>query len=209
MSPAQEKTYTPRLKTRYAEVIVVEMGKRLGVDNPWALPRLAKIVLNMGVGQGKEDIKYFDQMKEDLSLLTGQASETRRAKKSIAGFKIRKGQAIGLRCTLRGVRMWEFLDRLISIALPRIRDFRGLEPNAFDGDGNYNLGLREHHIFPEINVMKSPKAHGINITFVTTGRDKEQSRLLLELLGFPFRKIVAAKGTLVSKKAVVAEKVGG
>lgn len=204
-----KETYVPRLKALCHEVVVAEMKKRLGVENPWALPRLSKAVVNMGVGEGKEDVKYFDQIKEDLSLITGQAPEVRRAKKSIAGFKIRQGQAIGLRCTLRGARMWEFLDRLVSVALPRIRDFRGLEPNAFDGDGNFNLGLREHHIFPEVNVMKSPKAHGLNITFVTTGRDKEQSKLFLELLGFPFRKAVASKSGTSSKKTVVTEKVGG
>lgn len=186
----------PRLKTLYDDVILAELKKRFGLDNSWALPRLEKIVVNMGVGQGKEDIKYFDQMKEDLSLLTGQAPAVRRAKKSIASFKTRQGQPIGLKVTLRSHRAWEFLDRLIAVALPRIRDFRGLDPNAFDGDGNYNLGLREHHIFPEVNSIKSPRTHGMNITFVTTARDKEKSKAILEMLGFPFRKIAAKEGQL-------------
>lgn len=186
----------PRLKTLYDDVILAELKKRFLLDNSWAVPKLEKIVVNMGVGQGKEDMKYFDQMKEDLSLLTGQAPAVRRAKKSIASFKTRQGQPIGLKVTLRSRRAWEFLDRLIAIALPRIRDFRGLDPNAFDGDGNYNLGLREHHIFPEVNSIKSPRTHGMNITFVTTAKDKEKSKAVLEMLGFPFRKTAAKEGQL-------------
>ncbi|MBI4064052.1 MAG: 50S ribosomal protein L5 [Elusimicrobia bacterium] len=187
------KDYTPRLKALYRQVVVEEVKKRHNLKNPLQVPRLQKIVVNMGVGQGKEDVKYFDRIKEDLALITGQAPDVRRAKKSIAGFKIRQGNPIGARVTLRGNRMWEFLDRLTSVALARIRDFRGLREDAFDEHGNYNLGLKEHHIFPEVDLEQSPRAHGMNITIATTGRDKPLNQTTLELLGLPFRKTTANK----------------
>ncbi|MBI4368823.1 MAG: 50S ribosomal protein L5 [Elusimicrobia bacterium] len=180
--------FVPRLKALYKAVVTQEVMRRHGLKNIWEVPRLQKIVVNMGVSQGKDDVKFFDQMKEDLSFITGQAPDVRRAKKSIAGFKIRQGQPIGLMVTLRREKMWEFLDRLLAISLARIRDFRGLEPRGFDRDGNYNLGLREHHIFPEVSLERSPKAHGLNITVTTTSRNPEQVKTVLELLGFPFRK---------------------
>lgn len=183
----------PRLRGHYREVVVPEVMKRFSLENIWQVPRLNKIVVNMGVGQGKEDAKYFDQMKEDMTKIVGQSPLVCRAKKSIAGFKIRKGQPIGLKVTLRHARMWEFLDRLNSIALPRIRDFRGLDNNAFDSNGSYNLGLTEHHIFIEIDLEKSPKAHGMNISFVMSRSPKEQTQATLQLLGMPFKKPVQAK----------------
>lgn len=192
-APTQTQAYRPRLKALYGQVITPELQKRFDVKNPWAVPRLSKIVVNMGVGQGKEDMKYFDQVKEDLSSLTGQMAETRRAKKSIAGFKLRQGQPIGLKVTLRGDRMWEFLDRLASMALPRIRDFRGLDTRGFDSHGHYNLGLREHHIFPEVSLDKTPKGHGLNVTFVITKADKARAQATLELLGLPFRKVATGR----------------
>ncbi|MBI2070886.1 MAG: 50S ribosomal protein L5 [Elusimicrobia bacterium] len=197
VSEAPNRDYTPRLKALYKAVVVSEVMQRFSLKNIWQAPRLTKIVVNMGVGQGKEDVKYFDQMKEDLSLITGQLPDVRRAKKSIASFKVRQGQPIGLRVTLRGDRMWEFLDRLTTIALARIRDFRGLDGGAFDEGGNYNIGLREHHIFPEVSLERSPRAHGMNITIVTTADSTEQVRTTLELLGLPFRKQAKgkAKGT--------------
>ncbi|MEK6544844.1 MAG: 50S ribosomal protein L5 [Elusimicrobiota bacterium] len=190
MASVSKTDYKPRLEALYNEVVVPEIKKKFSLQNRWQVPRLMKIVVNMGVGQGKEDIKYFDQMKEDLGVITGQAPAVRRAKKSISTFKLRQGQPIGLCVTLRRQRMWEFLDRLHVMALPRIRDFRGLPLNAFDGQANYNMGVREHHIFPEVNLEKSPKAHGMNISFVTTGADRAHVRTMLELLGLPFRKDV-------------------
>lgn len=194
VAAAADKNYTPRLKALYHGVVVEEIRKKFSLSNVWKVPRLEKIVVNMGVGQGKEDVKYFDQMKDDLSRLTGQLPEVRRVKKSIATFKIRQGQPIGLRVTLRQTRMWEFLDRLTNVALPRIRDFRGLNTDAFDGLGNYNLGLREHHIFPEVSLERSPRAHGMNVTIVTSSTNTEHVRTLLELLGFPLRKTARGKG---------------
>ncbi|MEK7287257.1 MAG: 50S ribosomal protein L5 [Elusimicrobiota bacterium] len=187
------KDYTPRLKALYKGVVVEEVKKRFFLENIWQVPRLRKIVVNMGVGQGKEDVKYFDQMKEDLSFLTGQTPCVRRAKKSIATFKIRQGQAIGLKVTLRASRMWEFLDRLTNICLPRIRDFRGLATEAFDAQGNYNLGLKEHHIFPEVSLERSARAHGMNVTIVTSSTSAAHVLSVLELLGMPFRKSTKAK----------------
>jgi large subunit ribosomal protein L5 len=142
----------------------------------------------MGLGEGKADVKSVDHLREDLYAIAGQAPVACRAKKSIAGFKIRKGQNIGLKVTLRRARMWEFLDRLTSVALPRIRDFRGLDPKAFDANGSYNLGLREHHIFPEVNLEKSPRSHGLNVTFGLTRALPVRAQAVLELLGLPFRK---------------------
>ena len=152
-----------------------------------AAPKLTKIVINIGVKEAREDIKVMDIAKNDLSAIAGQAAQVRRAKKSISNFKLREGMPIGVRVTLRGAKMYEFMERFINIAAPRIRDFQGFNP-SFDGRGNLNLGIREHYIFPEIDVEKSPKAYGMNITFVTTANDDESGRLLMDYMGMPFRK---------------------
>ncbi|MBI3298022.1 MAG: 50S ribosomal protein L5 [Elusimicrobia bacterium] len=184
-----EKTPTaPRFKTLYIEVIVPAFRKDLGKDNIHSVPRFEKIVVNMGVSEAKENIQALDQARDELAMITGQLPQVRRAKKSISNFKLREGMPIGLRVTLRGDRMWEFLDRLISTAVPRIRDFRGLEPKGFDGRGNYNLGVKEHHIFPEVNLEKSPKARGLNITFVTSADNDQDGFELLDRMGMPFKK---------------------
>lgn len=177
-----------RLKELYDKQVVSELQKRLGMTNRYAVPRLLRIVISMGVSEAKENIKVLDAAAEDIAAITGQKPEIRRAKKSISNFKLRQGMPIGLRVTLRRDRMYEFLDRLINAAIPRIRDFRGLNPKGFDGRGNYNLGLQEQHIFPEVNLEKSEKVRGMNITFVTSARRDEEGRELLSLMGFPFRK---------------------
>jgi large subunit ribosomal protein L5 len=177
---------TPRLKKFYFEKVVDLIG---GEDaNPHSVPRISKIVINIGVSEAKENVQVLDSAREELAMITGQLPQIRRAKQSISNFKLREGMPIGVRVTLRGDRMWEFLDRLISLAIPRIRDFRGLEPKGFDGSGNYNLGLKEQLIFPEINVEKSPKQRGMNITIVTTASADQDSLTLLRALGFPFKK---------------------
>jgi large subunit ribosomal protein L5 len=177
----------PRLKASYQTVVVPEMVKRLGLKNPMQVPRLVKVVVNMGVNDAKEDIKSMDQAAIELGAITGQKPQVRRAKKSISNFKLRQGMPIGLRVTMRGVRMYEFLDRFINTAIPRIRDFRGLDPKAFDGRGNYNLGLTEQHIFPEVEMDKSPKIRGFNVTIVTTAGQDAPARELLSLFGMPFK----------------------
>jgi large subunit ribosomal protein L5 len=177
---------TPRLKKHYAEKVVPVLG---GDDaNPYAVPRMKKIVVNIGVSEAKDNVQVLDTAREELAMITGQMPQIRRAKKSISNFKLREGMPIGVRVTLRGDRMYEFMDRLISTAIPRIRDFRGLEPRGFDGTGNYNLGLKEQLIFPEINVEKSPKQRGMNITFVTTAGSDGASLELLRHMGMPFKK---------------------
>lgn len=177
----------PRLLERYQREIVPELAKRLGRKNPLSLPRLEKIVVNMGVGRALQDKKYLEEAVDALSLITGQKPVVTRARKSVAGFKVRRGMAIGCMVTLRRRRMYEFLDRLISLALPRVRDFRGLNPKAFDGHGNYNLGLSEQFVFPELNPDRYSRPQGMNITIVTTTESDEEARLLLQLLGMPFR----------------------
>ena len=162
--------------------------KQLGVKSVMASPKLTKIVINVGVSEAKDNIQAIDQAKEDISLITGQAPQIRKAKKSISNFKLREGLPIGVRVTLRGIKMYEFLDRFISLACPRIRDFQGFSDGLFDGRGNLNLGLKEQHIFPEIDMERSPKARGMNITFVTTAKTDEEGKALLEMLGFPFKK---------------------
>lgn len=178
----------PRLKKFYLEKVVPEIMDELGLENPLQAPKLVKIVVNMGVSEAKENVQALDAAREELAQIVGQQPQIRRAKKSISNFKLREGMPIGVRATLRGDRMFEFMDRLISTAVPRIRDFRGLEPNGFDGRGNYNLGLKEQHIFPEINLEKSQKARGMNITFVTTAGNDDNGRGLLAKLGMPFKK---------------------
>lgn len=177
----------PRLKIYYHKEILPLLLKR-EYKNTMAVPRLQKIVLNMGVGEASRNIKSLDFALEELTKITGQKPVTRRAKKAISSFKLREGMPIGASVTLRGDRMWEFLDRLVSIALPRVRDFRGLSTDAFDGRGNYTIGLKDQLIFPEIDYAKVDKARGMNITFVTSARTDDEARTLLLHLGMPFRK---------------------
>ncbi|MER3426615.1 MAG: 50S ribosomal protein L5 [Pyrinomonas sp.] len=177
----------PRLKEKYRNEVVPALAKEFGIENPMAIPRLEKIVINMGLGEATQNVKMLDTAAEELAAIAGQKPVITRAKKSIASFKLRKGMPIGAMVTLRGDRMYEFLDRLISIALPRVRDFRGVSPDSFDGRGNYTLGIREQLIFPEIDFNKVDKLRGMNISIVTTARNDEQARALLRGLGMPFR----------------------
>ncbi|HBU69787.1 MAG TPA: 50S ribosomal protein L5 [Elusimicrobia bacterium] len=182
------KNYTPRIKETYNKGIVAEMMKKFSYSNINEVPRLEKIVINLGLNEAKENIKVVDIASAEMGAIAGQKPKLCKAKKSISNFKIRQGMPIGLKVTLRGDRMYEFFDRLVNVAIPRIRDFRGLEPNSFDGQGNYNLGLTEQYIFPEINVEKSDKTRGMNITIVTSAINDSQARELLVLLGMPFKK---------------------
>jgi large subunit ribosomal protein L5 len=176
-----------RLRERYQKEIAPAVSKEFGITNPMAVPRLDKIVINMGMGEAVANAKILDTATEELRAIAGQKPIITKAKKSIAAFKLRQGMPIGVMVTLRGDRMYEFLDRLISIALPRVRDFRGVSPKAFDGRGNYTLGVREQLIFPEIDFNKVDKTRGMNISIVTTARNDEQARSLLKGLGMPFR----------------------
>jgi large subunit ribosomal protein L5 len=178
----------PRLKVRYNSEIRAQLKDELGLSNPMMVPRLEKIVLNMGVGAALQQPKLLEGAVADLSLITGQKPVITRAKKSIAGFKLRAGNAIGVRTTLRGDRMWEFFDRLVSLAIPRIRDFRGLNPRSFDGHGNYTFGVTEQLIFPEIDYDKVDATRGMDITIVTTARTDAEGRALLAAFDFPFRR---------------------
>jgi large subunit ribosomal protein L5 len=177
----------PRLKERYRQELVPGLQRDLGYQNPMQVPRLEKIVINVGVGDAARDAKALDGALEDLATITGQKPMVTKAKKSIASFKLRTGMSIGAKVTLRGDRMWEFLDRLLATALPRIRDFRGLDPGAFDGRGNYTLGLTEQLVFPEIDYDKIDAVRGMDVTVVTTARDDHEGRALLRALGFPLR----------------------
>jgi large subunit ribosomal protein L5 len=181
-------TEAPRLKRRYNESVRTQLKADLGLGNIMEVPRLDKIVLNMGVGQALQQQSLLDGAVADLTVISGQKPVVTRAKKSIAGFKLREGNAIGAKVTLRGDRMWEFFDRLISLAIPRIRDFRGLPPNAFDGHGNYTFGITEQLIFPEIDYDKIDTTRGMDITIVTTGRTDSEGRALLAAFGFPFKR---------------------
>jgi large subunit ribosomal protein L5 len=176
-----------RLKDRYNEEIAPALKERFGIENPMRIPRLEKIVVNMGVGEASQNSRALDGAMEDLAKITGQRAQMRRARKSIAGFKIREGMPVGARVTLRGERMWEFLDRLVSVALPRVRDFRGISPNSFDGRGNYALGLKEQLIFPEVSYDAIDTTRGLDVAVVTTTESDEEARELLRLLGMPFR----------------------
>jgi large subunit ribosomal protein L5 len=176
-----------RLKDRYASDVVPALAKEFGYKNVMAIPRIEKIVVNMGLGEATQNAKIVDTGADELGRVTGQKPVVTRAKKSIAQFKVRKGMPIGTMVTLRGERMWEFLDRLVSVALPRVRDFRGVSPRGFDGRGNYTLGLKDQLLFPEIDYMKVDKARGMNISVITTAKTDEESRKLLQLLGMPFR----------------------
>ena len=178
---------TPRVKEKYTKDIVPALEKQLGITNINKVPRLTKIVVNMGVGAAAADANLLEGAVADMRVITGQQPAITRAKKSIAGFKIREGMAIGCKATLRGDRMWEFLDRLLSTALPRVRDFRGLNPNSFDSRGNYTMGITEQLIFPEVDYDKIDRTRGMDITFVTTAEDDESARALLDALGFPFK----------------------
>jgi len=182
------ETYVPRLKARYDEEIRGRLKEELGLDSIMQVPRVSKITLNMGVGDAKTDAKLLDSAVEELSIIAGQRAEVRRARKSIAAFKLREGMAVGARVTLRGARMYEFLDRLVAIALPRIRDFRGLPTKAFDGRGNYSLGVREQLIFPEIDYDKVDRIRGMQINICTSAPNDEEGKRLLELMGMPFAK---------------------
>ena len=188
-----ERSYVPRLKTAYRERIVGQLQQELGLANAMQVPRLEKVVINMGVGDALRDGRMLEAAVEDLQTITGQKPVITKARKSIAGFKLREGQQIGAKVTLRGDRMWEFIDRLVAVSIPRIRDFRGLNAKAFDGKGNYTLGLTEQLIFPEIDYDKVAKVRGMDITVVTTARNDEEGRALLVALGFPFEGIPVAQ----------------
>jgi large subunit ribosomal protein L5 len=180
------ETYVPRLKQRYDEEIRPQLKDDLELDSIMQVPRVTKITLNMGVGEAKTDAKALDAAIEELTLISGQRAQVRRAKKSIASFKVREGMPVGARVTLRGARMYEFLDRLASIALPRIRDFRGLDTRAFDGRGNYSIGIREQIIFPEIDYDKVPAIRGLDVAITTSAESDEHGLALLAALGLPF-----------------------
>ncbi len=177
-----------RLKERYRKEVAPSLGKELGIDNVMAIPRVEKVVLNMGLGEAVANPKVLDGAVDELSSIAGQRAVLTKAKKSIATYKLREGMPIGARVTLRGDRMYDFLDRLINIALPRVRDFRGVPTKAFDGRGNYTLGIKDHFIFPEIDYAKTDKSKGLNVTIVTTAGRDDQARQLLKELGMPFGK---------------------
>ena len=176
-----------RLKDKYRNEIAPALKEKFEIENPMRIPGLEKIVVNMGVGEAVVNSRAMDGAMEDLAKITGQKPQLRRARKSIAGFKIREGMPVGARVTLRGERMWEFLDRFVSVALPRVRDFRGINPNSFDGRGNYAIGLREQVIFPEISYDAIDATRGLDVAVVTTTESDEEARELLRLLGMPFR----------------------
>lgn len=183
----QADAYVPRLRTRYAQDIVPKLRQEFGIENVEAVPRIEKISLNIGLGEASRNFKLLEAAQAELGAIAGQAATITRAKKSIAAFKLREGTPIGCRVTLRGRRMWDFLDRLIATALPRVRDFRGVSDKSFDGRGNYTLGIKEHVIFPEVDTNKVEATKGINVTIVTSRSNDEQSRFMLRELGMPFR----------------------
>jgi large subunit ribosomal protein L5 len=176
-----------RLKDKYTKDVVPALQKEFGYKNVMAVPKIEKVVVNMGLGEATSNAKIVDTGSDELARITGQKPVTRRAKKSIAAFKVRKGMPIATMVTLPGERMWEFLDRLMTIALPRVRDFKGVSPRGFDGRGNYTLGLRDQLLFPEIDYMKVDKARGMNVSVVTTAKTDEEARKLLQFIGMPFR----------------------
>lgn len=183
-----ETTYVPRLKLRYSSEVVPALQAEFGYKNPMQVPRLVKVIVNSTSKDAVQNSKILESVVDELTAITGQKAVLTRARKSIANFKLREGVAIGARVTLRGARMWEFFDRLVTLAVPRIRDFRGLNSRAFDGRGNYSLGLTEQIIFPEIDYDKVSRINGMNITFVTTAKTDEEARVLLSKLGVPFQK---------------------
>ncbi len=176
-----------RLKDLYKSKIIQELTKEFGYKNSMAVPRMEKVVISMGIGKATQDKKFIELARKDLMMITGQMPLVCKAKKSVSNFKVREGMDTGLKVTVRGVRMYEFMDRLISLAIPRVRDFRGLNDNSFDGRGNYSMGLAEQSVFPEINVAKMEFQQGMNITFVTTAKTNDEARKLLELFGMPFK----------------------
>ena len=176
-----------RLRERYEKEVVPALKKEFGYSNVMAVPKIEKVVVNMGLGEATSNVKIIETGTDELARITGQKPVTRRAKKSIAAFKVRKGQPVATSVTLRGERMYEFLDRLLSIALPRVRDFRGVSPKGFDGRGNFTMGLKDQLLFPEIDYMKVDKARGMNVSVVTTAKTDEEARKLLQLIGMPFR----------------------
>ena len=180
--------HVPRLKQRYRDDVASKLRQEFAIDNVMAVPRLTKIVLNIGLGEATQNIKLLDAAADELATIAGQRPTITRARKSIAAFKLRTGMPIGCRVTLRGDRMWDFLDRLIATALPRVRDFRGVPTSSFDGRGNYTLGIRDHLIFPDLDYNKVDKSKGLNVTFVTTATNDEQAFYLLRELGMPFRR---------------------
>ena len=177
-----------RLEEKYRNEVVPALQKSLGLKNVMQVPRITKVVVNIGLGEALDNAKALDYAVQDLTTITGQKPIITKARKSVAAFKLREGRAIGVKVTLRGDKMWAFLDRLMNVALPRVRDFRGISPNAFDGRGNYTLGIREQLIFPEIDYDKIDKVRGMEVTIVTTARNDEEGRQLLSLLGMPFKK---------------------
>ncbi len=185
--PSMPKGYVPRLKTQFEQVIRGQLTEKFGYKNRMQVPTITKVVLNMGIGEGVADRKKVEQAAVDLGLIAGQKAVITKSRKSIATFKLRDGQAIGCKVTLRKANMYEFLDRLVNIALPRVRDFRGLNPKSFDGRGNYSLGIKEHIIFPEIDFDKVAEVWGLDITVCTTARNDDEARALLTAFNFPFR----------------------
>ena len=176
-----------RLKEKYQQEVIPALRKEFGYKNVMAVPKIEKVVVNMGLGEATANAKIIETGADELARITGQKPVTHRSKKSIAQFKVRKGQPVGTMVTLRGERMWEFLDRLMNIALPRVRDFKGVSPKGFDGRGNYTLGLKDQLLFPEIDYMKVDKARGMNVSVVTTAKTDEEARKLLQFMGMPFR----------------------
>ena len=178
-----------RLKDLYKSKVVPELTKEFGYKNPMAVPRMEKVIVSMGVGRATQDKKFLESAKKDLMMIVGQMPVVCKAKKSVAGFKVRQGMETSLKVTLHGVRMYEFMDRLINLAIPRVRDFRGLNPNSFDGRGNYSMGLGEQGVFPEINPAKMEFQQGMNITLVTTANTDKEARKMLSLFGMPFKTV--------------------
>jgi large subunit ribosomal protein L5 len=193
---APSNGYEPRLKARYAQEVRASLQQDLGLSSVMQVPRIEKVTLNMGVGEAKTEAKALDGAIDELTTIAGQRAHVRRARKSIAGFKVREGMPVGARVTLRGARMWEFLDRLVSIALPRIRDFRGLDPGSFDGRGNFSLGIREQIIFPEIDYDQIAGIRGLDVAITTTAPNDEQGLALLRALGLPFAETSARREQL-------------
>ena len=185
--PRERSDYVPRLRTHFESVIRAELTKQLGYSNRMQVPKITKVVLNMGIGEGVADRKKVDNAANDLSLIAGQKAVITKSRKSIATYKLRDGQAIGCKVTLRKARMYDFIDRLVNIALPRVRDFRGLNPKSFDGRGNYSLGIKEHIVFPEIDFDKVTDSWGLDVTVCTSARSDDEARALLTAFNFPFR----------------------
>jgi large subunit ribosomal protein L5 len=187
MAETEKSAYVPRLKTHFDNVVRPKLTQDFGYANPMQVPVITKVVLNMGIGEGVNDRKKVENAANDLTLIAGQKAVITKSRKSIATFKLRDGQSIGAKVTLRKARMYDFIDRLVNIALPRVRDFRGLNPKSFDGMGNYSLGLKEHIVFPEIDYDKTQESWGMDITICTTARTDEEARALLVAFNFPFR----------------------